>query len=508
MLTVVGGKVVYAAAPFETLAPPPLPPVSPAWSPVAHFGGYQRRAREVSGQSRAELRRADRRGAADCCRTQPAAAMSARLQDAAPGRGLVVPARAGVARDALVDSMKYRAARVRKRELRVVRRRGAAPLRLRAPSGVGSGSAGRPRRLLQRYLLHADVRRDAALPRVRAAAQCVRDGRAAESRARWRRASWPCSSAFADSRRSPATATRHDCASAARSCASARNGSCRCAKAQRPTPFRRARARLRTRGWELDGVALFPAETSAASSRTAPIRTSRCGDVYAVSPEFHGHRRAGRPVLPGLQTTSRTYAAGAADETRHTFGTRIWGARTAGTGTGRRFISVGPFDDGDLEAWTWRAIPATRSRRAWTPRIGFNANVASRRRRRRRRLARDVQPVVSTRYLFRRAGTARARATSSTCTRSVTLHPRGDVTLTADVDFYWRLREADGVYDPTGRLLRAPAGSEPLREHACLGLPRSGRRIATCSSRSSTRTSSRASSCATRARITTSTSWS
>lgn len=42
VLTVLGGEVVYAAAPFETLAPPPLPPVLPAWSPVAHFGGYQK----------------------------------------------------------------------------------------------------------------------------------------------------------------------------------------------------------------------------------------------------------------------------------------------------------------------------------------------------------------------------------------------------------------------------------------------------------------------------------
>jgi predicted amidohydrolase YtcJ len=40
-LTVLGGDVVYAVAPFDSLAPPPLPPVLPAWSPVAHFGGYQ-----------------------------------------------------------------------------------------------------------------------------------------------------------------------------------------------------------------------------------------------------------------------------------------------------------------------------------------------------------------------------------------------------------------------------------------------------------------------------------
>jgi predicted amidohydrolase YtcJ len=41
VLTVVGGKVVYADDEFSTLAPPALP-VSPTWSPVAEFGGYSR----------------------------------------------------------------------------------------------------------------------------------------------------------------------------------------------------------------------------------------------------------------------------------------------------------------------------------------------------------------------------------------------------------------------------------------------------------------------------------
>lgn len=39
VLTVVGGKIVYAADEFE-VHDAPLPPVSPDWSPVAHFGGY------------------------------------------------------------------------------------------------------------------------------------------------------------------------------------------------------------------------------------------------------------------------------------------------------------------------------------------------------------------------------------------------------------------------------------------------------------------------------------
>ncbi len=45
VLTVTGGDVVYAAAPFAALAPDPIPPVTPAWSSVAVFGGYQQDAR-------------------------------------------------------------------------------------------------------------------------------------------------------------------------------------------------------------------------------------------------------------------------------------------------------------------------------------------------------------------------------------------------------------------------------------------------------------------------------
>ena len=39
VLTIVGGRVVFAAAEFERLGPPPLP-VSPDWSPVKAYGGY------------------------------------------------------------------------------------------------------------------------------------------------------------------------------------------------------------------------------------------------------------------------------------------------------------------------------------------------------------------------------------------------------------------------------------------------------------------------------------
>ncbi|MET9435725.1 amidohydrolase [Streptomyces sp. NPDC006551] len=40
VLTVVGGRIVYASAEYEGLDEA-VPPVTPEWSPVAHFGGYQ-----------------------------------------------------------------------------------------------------------------------------------------------------------------------------------------------------------------------------------------------------------------------------------------------------------------------------------------------------------------------------------------------------------------------------------------------------------------------------------
>jgi Predicted metal-dependent hydrolase with the TIM-barrel fold len=50
VLTIVGGKVVYAAEEFSNLAPPPLP-VSPSWSPIKEYGGYANASKGALGAS-------------------------------------------------------------------------------------------------------------------------------------------------------------------------------------------------------------------------------------------------------------------------------------------------------------------------------------------------------------------------------------------------------------------------------------------------------------------------
>jgi predicted amidohydrolase YtcJ len=61
LLTVVGGKVVYAAEEFSKLAPPPLP-VSPSWSPIKEYGGYANASREAVGASHSRSLSAARPG--------------------------------------------------------------------------------------------------------------------------------------------------------------------------------------------------------------------------------------------------------------------------------------------------------------------------------------------------------------------------------------------------------------------------------------------------------------
>ena len=39
MMTVLGGEIVHASDDFSTLNPP-LPPVSPDWSPIKYYGTY------------------------------------------------------------------------------------------------------------------------------------------------------------------------------------------------------------------------------------------------------------------------------------------------------------------------------------------------------------------------------------------------------------------------------------------------------------------------------------
>lgn len=57
LLTIVGGKIVWADGDFRSLSPPPLP-AAPSWSPVAAYGGYQQPRAPASAPAPAHARSA------------------------------------------------------------------------------------------------------------------------------------------------------------------------------------------------------------------------------------------------------------------------------------------------------------------------------------------------------------------------------------------------------------------------------------------------------------------
>ena len=65
-LTVVGGRVVYGAGPFQQHDDNPLPPAMPDWSPVRRFGGYGAWG-EPEGAGRNSLNPARYRSLAAAC---------------------------------------------------------------------------------------------------------------------------------------------------------------------------------------------------------------------------------------------------------------------------------------------------------------------------------------------------------------------------------------------------------------------------------------------------------
>ena len=70
VLTIVGGRIVFAAGEFERLGPPPLP-VSPDWSPVKTHGGYAPRVWRRCGGSNAATFTPPGRKRTDGCSASP-----------------------------------------------------------------------------------------------------------------------------------------------------------------------------------------------------------------------------------------------------------------------------------------------------------------------------------------------------------------------------------------------------------------------------------------------------
>ena len=224
--------------------------------------------------------------------------------------------------------------------------------------------------------------------------------------------------------------------------------------------FNAARAILDLPGWRVDALA----------ARPQTVEPGVFDDEADDDRALWGLYATGAPaVLPagsldlyylGFRDDDGAFDQGVAEETRHSIGARAWGESGAWDWNWEAVFQFGSFGDGDIRAWTlasetgrtWGEVP-------WRPRLGLSANIASG----------DDDPdsvdLQTFNPLFPRGNYFSEAAVLGprnffNVQPSLRIAPAEGWSVTADMNAFWRLETGDGVYAPSGQLIRAAGGSD------------------------------------------------
>ncbi|MEM7665826.1 MAG: alginate export family protein [Pseudomonadota bacterium] len=174
------------------------------------------------------------------------------------------------------------------------------------------------------------------------------------------------------------------------------------------------------------------------------------------------------PLLPGsadffylgFDEDAAIFDQGVADETRHTFGTRFHGREGRWDWNWEAMVQVGSFGQGDIFAWTLATDTGyTFIDTPWQPRIAFNANIASGDNDPNDADLQTFNPLFPRGNYFSEAAILGPRNFYN-AHLFLTVHPSEKLTVTTDVNSFFRLDTDDGVYAPAGFLIAPGDGSD------------------------------------------------
>lgn len=219
------------------------------------------------------------------------------------------------------------------------------------------------------------------------------------------------------------------------------------------------RTRLRTHHWDVSAFAAWPVATVPGVFDDGPIRTRGFWGLYAVHP---------LPVLPGanvdlyyLGTSNELarYAQGEGREQRHSFGTRWWGTSKSWDYNLEAVLQVGRFSGAPLLAWTVASDTGfTLQNLPLSPRLGLMADIASGDRDAGDPSLQTFNPLFPRGSYFGEIGIL-GPYNFMDLHPVLRLHPTRTLVLTAEWTGFWRQSVADGLYGPSGVLVRPPDGS-------------------------------------------------
>ncbi len=223
--------------------------------------------------------------------------------------------------------------------------------------------------------------------------------------------------------------------------------------------FDAVRLIFESKPWRVDGFVSRPVETTRNIFDDSSDRKQAFWGVYAV----------GRlPALPaakidlyylGLDRQGARFDQGTASEQRHTLGTRLWGRPGSWDYNVELMCQFGSFGSGTIQAWAASSDSGYTFRSVLLqPRIGLRAEANSGDRDRNSPGLQTFNALFPRGSYFGEIGLI-GPANLMDLHPSLDLHIAEAVTLTLDWDWYWRTSVHDGVYSPPGGLLRSGVGS-------------------------------------------------
>lgn len=199
--------------------------------------------------------------------------------------------------------------------------------------------------------------------------------------------------------------------------------------------------------WEATGFLTRPVEDNGGISGSNP--GIALWGVYVTHWLENKHKQGVDVYYIGYQNENAKYASGAGNETRHSFGTRIFGSHDGWDWNGEGVVQAGTFGDESIFAWTASLDSGYTWDAQFQPRLGFKVDVASG----------DSNKSDGQLGTFNALYFKSAYFNDASLIRPANLvdvHPNLSANLTRKLsvnggaDVFWRYSKNDAIYAPPG----------------------------------------------------------
>ena len=223
--------------------------------------------------------------------------------------------------------------------------------------------------------------------------------------------------------------------------------------------FDGARALLRWRDWRIDGLVARPVRNEVEVFDNITDNSQALWGVYGMGKLATLSGASVDWYYLGFEDEEAEYVQGRDHERRHSVGARLWGANGGWDYNFEALYQWGRFGRGHIRAWTVASdIGYTWNDVRSYPRVGLRADIASGDRDPNDPDLETFNPLFPRGNYFNELANLGPRNFFDVHP-FLTLEALQPLTLTADWNFYWRQSVEDGIYGPSGNLIRSPEGS-------------------------------------------------